>query len=356
MKKRVAVVLPYFGNGGAENVVSRVVSHLDLTAADVEVICVYGDPLGNKLEKMIQDHGVYIKYIRKGKGFSISAIKRLWEELSKFRPDVINTHLSACVYCIPWVLSHKVTMLHTVHNIPERELIRAKQIPMRIMYQTGKAVPIAISKEIGEQLVSYYNLKNKPEVISNPVDVKRFEIRRVTHNGTVIVNAGRLSKQKNQKLLIDIVGELSKEIKGIKLIILGDGPLKEELSSYIADTGLSGLVELKGNVDNIEEYYAQADIFALSSIYEGVPLVILEAMAAGLPVITTDVGGIKDILGEGGILIPSGDKERYIVSLRKLIQNLTARDELGKKAHRISAAYDSSVIAKRYMDIYIKYS
>lgn len=356
MKKRVAVVLPYFGNGGAENVVSRVVSHLDLASADVEVICIYGNPLDNMLEKAILNHGVKIKYIRKGKGFSFTAIVRLWKELSLFKPNVINTHLSACIYCIPWALFYGKTLLHTVHNIPERELIKAKQIPMNFMYKMHKAIPIAISEEISKMLVEYYHLDSRPDVITNPVDIERFNRPKIQHDDFIIITAGRLSEQKNQKLLIEAVGELKNEINNLKLIILGDGPLREELDSFIRGKGLDEIVRLLGNVDNIEDYYAKADIFALCSLYEGVPLVILEAMAAGLPVITTDVGGIKDILQDGGILVPAGDDRAYIDALRQLISDKSALSSIGKKARIISKKHDSSVIANKYLNTYLKYS
>ena len=172
----------------------------------------------------------------------------------------------------------------------------------------------------------------------------------------MIVTAGRLSEQKNQKFLIDTVGELSKEIHDLRLIILGDGPLKAELSDYIREAGLNEIVELVGNVENIEDYYAKADIFALSSLYEGVPLVILEAMAAGLPIISTDVGGIKDILGDGGILVPAGDKFAYKNALRNLISDKALMSKLGKKASEISKRYDSSVIADKYLKLFLKYT
>lgn len=357
MKTKVAVVLPYFGNGGAENMVSRVVSNIDQDKVQAEVICIYGDPLGNRLEKAVQEKNIPIRFIRKGKGFSFFALVRLWAELSEYRPDVINTHLSACVYCIPWVLFHKPLMLHTVHNIPRRELTRIKQIPMRFIYKTGKAVPIAISEEIRRQLISYYRLKKAPELIYNPVDTKRFRIdSRHFHEGIVVVTAGRLSEQKNQKLLIDTVKELKKEGMEIKLIILGDGPLKQELQEYVEKAGLGEAVKMPGNVDNIEDYFAEADIFALSSIYEGLPLVILEAMAAGLPILTTDVGGIRDVLGEEGILVPPGDRQAYRDALRKLVGDQELREKLGKEAKKNSDRYDSGLIAEQYAEAFEKHS
>ena len=158
-KPRVAVVLPYFGKGGAETMVSRLVSHLNLEVVEAEVICTYGERLDNELERVITSHGVPIRYIGKKKGFSLDALFRLGKELSAFQPTVVHTHLSACAYCAPWVLTHKAKMLHTVHNTPKHELIRPKRMVMRLMYKLKKAVPVAISREIQSMMIADY--KNK---------------------------------------------------------------------------------------------------------------------------------------------------------------------------------------------------
>ena len=222
MKPKVAIVLPYFRCGGAENMVSRLAAHLDLSKVDAEVICIYGKPLHNRLEQVVLEHGVPIRFIEKDKGFSISALKRLWKELSAFCPDVVHTHLSACVYCAPWILTHKAKMLHTIHNTPKFELIKPKQLIMSVMYKLRKAVPVAISHEIQTMMVDYYKLKQKPELVYNPVDVARYQKEKKKHAGTNIVTVGRLSVQKNQKLLIDAVKMIIQKEQSIQLMILGD--------------------------------------------------------------------------------------------------------------------------------------
>ena len=92
MKIRVAVVLPYFGNGGAENMVAHLVSHLDLSRVMVQVFCIYGKPQENHLENEVCSHGVKIVYIGKDLGFSLNAVLRLYRELSRFSPDGMYVH------------------------------------------------------------------------------------------------------------------------------------------------------------------------------------------------------------------------------------------------------------------------
>ena len=291
MRNKIAIVLPYFGLGGAETMASRLASNINLDKIDVEVICIYGNPQNNRLENSILNSGVKIKYIGKSKGFSISAVYKLWKELTSYQPTVVHTHLSACVYCAPWILVHKVKLLHTIHSMPKYELIKPKKRIMSFMYRIGKAIPVAISKEIQYMMTEEYKLKNRAELIYNPVDVDKFYKDNERHEGICLVTAGRLSKEKNQKLLIDAVKVLCQEYENLSLTILGDGPLRNELENYVTDNGIENIIHVEGNVANVEEYFSKSDIFVLSSSYEGLPLVILEAMAAQLPIISTDVGG-----------------------------------------------------------------
>ena len=140
------------------------------------------------------------------------------------------------------------------------------------------------------------------------------------------------------------------------MFILGDGPKKNELKDYIERMGMQSVIRLTGNVDHVETYFAGSDVFVLCSIYEGVPLVILEAMASGLPILSTDVGGVKDVVGDCGILVPAGDKEEFKKALLKLIDDEALRKGLGERAHDNATKFDSSIIAQEYADVYHRYS
>lgn len=355
MKTRVAIVLPYFGSGGAENMVSRLAGNLNLDKVDVQVFCVFGKPQNNRLEKAVLDNNVCINYIGKGKGFSVGAIIKLYRQLSNFNPHIIHTHLSACVYCVPWVLTHNVKMLHTIHNMPIFELIAIKRYVMKIMYALKKAVPIAISNEIELLTRDYYNTKNNIELVYNPVDVKRFyRDEKRTNNDFVLLNVGRISEQKNQKLLIDAFVLVKQAITNAKLYILGDGPLKKQLEDYTNSLDLKD-VYFFGNVTNVEDFFATADIFVLSSIYEGLPLVVLEAMAARLPIISTNVGGVKDIVTDNGILVANKSKKELYEATLKLYSDKSLKEKMGYASWVNVQKYDVKEIADQYILIYNKY-
>lgn len=356
MKTRVAIVLPYFGTGGAENMVSRLAANLDLNQIEPEVICIYGMPQNNILEQKVLEHSIPIKYIGKGIGFSVHAMLKLGQELTSFKPDVIHTHLAAGPYCALWAWIHSTIILHTVHNMPQYEFGRIKRMVMKILYQHGKAVPIAISHEIQQMVYKAYKVRRDVELIYNPVDVQRFvRTGKRTASHFTIVSVGRLSKQKNQQLLLDAFRILLQSVPDARLYILGDGPLKEELYSTAESMGISENVSFKGNVSNVEVYYAKADVFALSSVYEGLPLVVLEAMAAGLPIVSTDVGGVKDIVTNNGILVPNLEPTAFANALLLLYKDAHKRQEMGKSSSLNVQKFDSNIIAKQYAELYTRY-
>ena len=356
VKTRAAIVLPDFSGGGAQMMVSRLASHLDPEKAETEVICVAGKARHNGMEQAVLDHGIPIVYIEKGTGFSVSAIARLFRELNRFGPDVVHTHLSACVYCAPWVIAKGRKMLHTVHNVPERELIRPKRILMRMMYRTGRAVPVAISGEIQKMTKQFYGLRRDPELVYNPVDTARFAVSgREAHDSFVILSVGRLSAQKNQQLLIRAFSNLHRKNDRAELYILGEGPMRSELEKLIGEEGLEDCVHLEGNVPDPERYYSRADVFAMSSAYEGLPLVLLEAMAASLPVVSTDVGGVRDIVSDNGILVREGDGQALEEALWWMMEHPSERRVMGERSRNGVQKYDSEVIAGEYTELYRKY-
>lgn len=358
MKTRVAVVLPYFSSGGAENMVAHLVSHLDLDKVNVQVFCIFGNPQGNHLEEEVRSHGVDIIYIGKGLGFSPLAAIKLYKALNKFGPDVIHTHLMACMYSAPWVILHKNKMLHTIHSVPKAENnYRIRKIVTTFLYKTGKAVPIAISSENQRLIAEYYGIKmDSIEVVSNPVITEKFYHNHYDSENITLITVGRLSKEKNQGLLIQVLAELVKEFPQIKLKIVGDGKEREVLQKKAIDLDLQSNIEFIGNVPDVENYLCDADIFVLSSLYEGVPLSILEAMAAGLPVVSTDVGGIKDVVTDNGILVRSEDVNAMKEAILKLIRDQTLRKKYRERSLTNVKKYDIANISKQYTALYQKYS
>lgn len=220
---------------------------------------------------------------------------------------------------VPVILSERVDPRY----LPASKLHRfLKRIVFRnadgIVFQT-KEVQNYFSKSI----------RKKGVVIANPILDDNLPVADVNNSRKEIVAVGRLSEEKNFGMLIEAFAELN--LMDYKLHIYGDGPLRKELESLIERQGVENQVVLEGHVERVVDKIQGADIFVLSSNHEGMPNVLLEAMAMGLACISTDVssGGAKVLIkdNENGLLIPVGDK----VALKKTIMLLVDHEGLKKE-------------------------
>ncbi|HSI88593.1 MAG TPA: glycosyltransferase family 4 protein, partial [Pyrinomonadaceae bacterium] len=154
---------------------------------------------------------------------------------------------------------------------------------------------------------------------------------------------GRLTEIKNIPLLLEAFARLATESPKTRLIIAGDGHLRGELENLAAELGINGRVTILGNRADIAAVYSGLDIVALTSLNEGTPLSLIEAMAAGRPVISTFVGGVRDLLGplmadenlfqiyERGIGVRSGDAAGIAAGLRYLMENTDVRNSIAAR-------------------------
>jgi glycosyltransferase involved in cell wall biosynthesis len=176
----------------------------------------------------------------------------------------------------------------------------------------------------------------RTEVILNAVDPGPPPAReRPAGEGPVeLVSVGRLAEPKDFATLVEAFAEL--DPGAARLRILGDGPGREGLQRQIDDLGVAGSVELVGEVDDVPERLRRADVFVLSSRSEGMPMSVLEAMAAGLPVVSSDVGGVHEAVadGETGLLVPPASARELGIALRRLVEDRPLRERLGAAGRR----------------------
>ena len=197
--------------------------------------------------------------------------------------------------------------------------------------------------------------KEKIPVVYNGIDLSKCEIKNSYHAGDIlhIIHVGRFRAQKNHELLINAFADFVKKYPDADLTLLGDGELEENIKSLVNSLSISDKVRFEGSRDNVFPYLNKADIFVLPSLYEGVPMSIIEAMGTGLPIIASNVGGIPDMLkdGDDALLINSG-----MENLRNAFIKLTdegLREKLGKAALKGAAGrFSSKAMAQSYMKIY----
>lgn len=174
------------------------------------------------------------------------------------------------------------------------------------------------------------------------------------------MTCGRLEEQKNHKMLINAFELVVKEHKRAKLLIYGEGSLRNELEELIENKGLSNNIKLCGNSDNIPEVLSKAEIFVLSSDYEGMPNALMEALAVGVPSISTDCpcGGPSMLIQdkESGDLIEPGNYMELSLALLNLLGNNNLQDKYSYKSKKEAQRYRPSIIFKswrKYMETII---
>jgi glycosyltransferase involved in cell wall biosynthesis len=268
-----------------------------------------------------------------------ASLNRVFRE---FRPDIVHTHMAVQRYVFPVLLRHRaVVSIHTVHNLAEHETDVFGRLVHRFAFR-NRVLPIGISQEVSASVKRMYGLECKA-VIPNCIPVENYhhkpeervrwrEENGVSPDALVFTCVGRLEPQKNPLLLLQAFAELNDP--QARLVLSGEGSLREQLTAYALANNLCGRVHLIGKQNNIPAVLAASDAFVLASNWEGNPLAVMEAMAAGLPVIATDVGGVPELVesGQQGFLVSAGDRMGFAAAMKTLLRDTGMRQAMGRAA------------------------
>ena len=334
--------------GGAERVVANLCNYL-IKEDEVTIVTTKG-----KKSEYVLDERIKIDCLENeepNKNFilkNIERIKKLQKIVKKEKPDIIISFLPEPSYRILFlkIFNHKLKVIVSVRNDPKVEYksILSKCV-MKILY------PLANGFVFQTQEAKEYfnkNIQKKSVIIPNPIKEEFLCEPYTGKREKIIITVGRLEEQKNHKMLIDAFSKLPKEFSEYKLIIYGEGSLRRDLEKKIKDLNLLEKFLLPGQVDNIKDKIYKASLFVLSSNYEGMPNALMEAMALGIPCISTDCpcGGPRFLIKDGynGYLIPTND----IYSLCKTMQNVLGKDqtEISKRANKIIVNLNPNKINK----------
>lgn len=338
--------------GGAERVISNLTNYLSRDNNELYIITSINTKTEYTLNKNI---GVYhldgivreknkLKRIKKRR-------KKLKEIINNIRPDIIITFLPEPTFMV-MSLRRKIRcpIIISERNDPSEEYKSfIYKFLMRKYYK--KADGFIFQTEGAKEYFSK-NIQNKSVIIENPIN-KEFLIRNNNvKKKDIIISTGRLTAQKNQKMLISAFSEITDIYPHYKLIIYGEGDLRNELEMQIKRLGLENKVFLPGVVNNIKEKMEESKIFVLSSNYEGMPNALMEAMALGLPVISTDCpsGGPNYLIEnrKTGVLVPIKNVEKLKKAIINLIEDKKMSDELGKNAAKKMKELNPDIINEKW--------
>ena len=353
---KIAFYINAIHEGGAERVMVNLASNFANEGDDVILITSFKDsweyPYSTKIKRYILEENKTFRSKIKRNIFRILELRKI---LKVELPDCIVSFMAEPNYrAIIASYGLKTKTIISVRNDPNKEypgkigkFLGKKLLPLAdgCVFQTSEAQRWFPKK-----------LQDKSKIIFNAVKEDFFEINRQIIKNT-IVTCGRLEEQKNHKLLINAFELVLKTHPDAKLMIYGEGKLRNDLSRLIKRKGMEKNVLLCGNSDNIPEVLSKAEIFVLSSDYEGMPNALMEALAAGIPCISTDCpcGGPSMLIhqNENGILIPVGNIQELSLKICYLLENEGYRETIGSNARSSAKQYKPQIIFQEWQ-LYIQ--
>lgn len=347
-KSKILIFIPTLDKGGSERVVSILANEwADFPSVEVIICLVNAKTIKYNVSRKVK----IIEIPRSNKKYLPKLLKYiigLRRIIKEHKPNIIQSFITE--YNILLLLA--TIGIHTKKFVSDRanpKIFRGNTIEIlrKMLYPLSDGV--IVQTDLAMNVLSNKVRNIRIAKIPNPVIIPKYLKEKQQRN---IINVGRLVKEKAQADLIKIFyqAELSKDWK---LIILGDGPLRDELTKLINDLSLNQKIELKGEVDNIESYLNSSSIFAFTSISEGFPNALLEAMTYGLAVISFSCDtGPSDLItnNENGILLINRDSHDFSRRLKYLTENNEYRQKLGNNAYYSSFKYSSDLIAKDWFN------
>lgn len=349
---KILNVIETISQGGAEHNLLNITKYMHPGFFSNKVISLY--PLSG-LEPEFKKIGVSTSCLGMSNIFDFrKGIININAEIKKRKPDIISTQLfGANLYGRLGAYLNKVPVVTILQN-PDYTHDRGaffsdirRRLFDKLTINLAKPKFIAVSEYVKWSYVKELSLNPEDiEIVYNSLDLDKFkdvpalnsgELKSVSGDGGYILNVGRLHPQKGQEYLLRAFKKLGELDKGINLVIIGQGPLENKLKILSKDLGIDKNVIFLGKKENVLSYMKHAKAFVFPSLYEGLPLGLLEAMAMGLPVVASNIPPIKEIDGKtGAILMFSVKDELSLVnSMRVVLEDKKLGSDMSGKGLRI---------------------
>jgi glycosyltransferase involved in cell wall biosynthesis len=322
-----------------------------------------GRTLESFIERRLRQAGIPMWFLNKRPGLDPRVFLPSDRVIRDFRPDVVHTHMSVLRYVLPAILHHRVPLaVHTLHNLAEYETDTLGRGLQWLAFR-GRVEPVAISREVASSIERVYGVKAR-YMVPNCIPVEKYRAddkvreRWRTQEGidpgaVVFTSVARFEPQKNPFLLLDAFARLRDP--RARLMLIGHGGQKDEVIHYIRERGLEPSIRMLGLRGDVPECLAASDVFVLSSNWEGNPLSVMEAMSAGLPVISTAVGGVPELVesGRSGLLVAAGDCAAFSGAMQFLLDHPETRISMSRaaRAHAVDA-FNLDRMVRGYRELY----
>lgn len=352
---KVIQIMPEFGLAGAEIMCENLTVKLVERGIDVVVVSLYD--YHSAITERLEKQGVKVCYLNKRAGLDLRMIVRLYKLFRQEKPDVIHTHRYVMQYAV-WaaMLAGVKKRVHTVHSIAEKETVAVAQKLNWLFYHFHHVIPVALSKEIQFTVTERYHLpQERVPVVYNGIDLDRCVVKKsYESNGKLrFLHIGRFAEVKNHFLLIEAFVRVHRKNPDTELVLIGEGPLEAKIRERVAEEGLTDSVIFAGVKENIYPCLNEADVFVLPSLYEGMPMTIIEAMGTGVPVIAANVGGIPSMIeaGENGVLVDA-DEDALANAMLSMMDEKLRRGIGVKGRKKAEAAFSAETMCNGYCEVY----
>jgi glycosyltransferase involved in cell wall biosynthesis len=351
-KIKIIYIITNLNFGGAEKLLLDIVRYLDKSRYEVKVLTVMGDgPLVLDFEKA----GVAVKIFEKKNKLGIGVIWRIYKYLKQEKPQIVHTHLfggdtwgrlAAILARVPIIIS-------TEHNTNLDEGFLKRLVKKILSFFTKKIIAVSQAVKNYSVVVDHINEK-KMIVIPNGIEIDKFMMipEKEYSRPPVIGIIGRLEKQKGHEFLFEALN-LIKNIPWA-LWVVGQGSLGPRLEKLAKDLDLRERIIFLGARRNIRELLGQIDIFVLPSLWEGLGLAVLEAAAAGKPIVASRVGGVPEIIEDGktGILVEPKNIKSLAEGLERVLLREGEAREMGRRAKKEIVKFDVKNMIVAYEKLY----
>lgn len=348
---KVLHVMPMLGVGGASNLMSEIIPMLNMHP-DIKAELVISKFLDKSFLPRYEKAGVKVHLIGGGSTRSFINIFHIARLIKDY--DVIHVHLFPSLYWVAFAnIIVKKPLVYTEHSTSNSR--RGKLLLRGIekwAYKHYRRI-VCISEQTKKSLQSWIKAKDNDSrfmVINNGVDLDSFaNIERERLYPHTLIMVARFAAAKDHETVIKAMTLLNDDVH---LIFVGDGDRKSSCENLVEELGLKDRIHFVGVQSDIPKWLGKADLGIQSSHWEGFGLAAVEMMAAGLPVVASDVDGLKQVVAGAGVLFPHGDYKKLAEEVKKLISNKVYYNSTKQRCLDCSKSYGIELTVQKYIDVY----
>ena len=354
MKKRLCFVIPSMRRGGAERVMSILLNSSIEKGYNVTLILLSDNSVDYEISPLVNVVNIPDLMIERKGIKALNRLRALRKAILVTEPDLVISFLTTCnIYVAMALKGTKIPFIVSERNDPTKDCpSKIKRFVRNHCYKCANGVIFQT-----EDARKHFSKKitDGSVIIPNPVK-SGLPFASIDDAENVVVAAARLTEQKNYPMLLRAFKIFLKNHANYTLKIFGDGEKREELVALLVELGISDKVSFEGNVSDLHERIKTAKMFVLSSDYEGISNSLLEAMAMGLPVVSTDCpcGGSAMLIedGKSGFLTPVGDELAFVGAMSKIADSLDVAYGLSENAKNVRDLYSEEFITGRYEEYF----